>query len=74
MSINLEEKFKSHCNSQNLELNSNQIILVKYLEKFYNENFKSTFFNFFLKQNSKKGFYLYGDVGVGKTMILDFFF
>ena len=28
----------------------------------------------FLKENKKKGFYLYGDVGVGKTMILDFFF
>ena len=74
MSINLQEKFKFHCNSKNLELNSNQIILVKYLEKFYIENFNSSFFNFFLKRNSKKGFYLYGDVGVGKTMILDFFF
>jgi cell division protein ZapE len=30
--------------------------------------------NFFFKQSSKKGFYLYGGVGVGKTMILDFFF
>ena len=74
MSINLQEKFKFHCNSKNLELNSNQIILLKYLEKFYIENFNSSFFNFFLKRNSKKGFYLYGDVGVGKTMILDFFF
>ena len=74
MSINLQEKFKFHCNSKNLELNSNQIILVRYLEKFYIENFNSSFFNFFLKRNSKKGFYLYGDVGVGKTMILDFFF
>ena len=26
------------------------------------------------KKNYKKGFYLHGDVGVGKTMILDFFF
>ena len=74
MSINLQEKFKFHCNSKNLELNSNQIILVKCLEKFYIENFNSSLFNFFLKRNSKKGFYLYGDVGVGKTMILDFFF
>ena len=28
----------------------------------------------FSKKSSKKGFYLYGDVGVGKTMILNFFF
>ena len=31
MSLNLEEKFKTHCNAQNLELNPNQIILVKQL-------------------------------------------
>ena len=74
MSLNLEEKFKIHCNTQNLELNPNQIILVKKLDNFYKENFKSTLLNFFSKQSSKKSFYLYGDVGVGKTMILDFFF
>tara|TARA_B100000963_G_scaffold47090_1_gene35376 strand:+ start:33 stop:1085 length:1053 start_codon:yes stop_codon:yes gene_type:complete len=74
MSLNLQEKFKNHCDAQNLELNPNQIILVKQLDNFYKENFKSTFFNFFSKQSSKKGFYLYGGVGVGKTMILDFFF
>ena len=73
MSLNLEEKFKTHCNTQNLELNPNQIILVKKLDNFYKENFKSTLLNFFSKQSSKKSFYLYGDVGVGKTMILDFF-
>ena len=74
MSLNLEEKFKSHCNTKNLELNPNQIILVKQLDNFYKENFKTSLFNFFSKQSSKKGFYLHGDVGVGKTMILDFFF
>ncbi len=74
MSLNLEKKFKTHCNTQNLELNPNQIILVKQLDNFYKENFKSSLLNFFSKQSSKKGFYLYGGVGVGKTMILDFFF
>ena len=74
MPLNLEEKFKTHCNSKNLELNPNQIILVKQLNNFYKENFKSTLLNFFSKKSSKKGFYLYGGVGVGKTMILDFFF
>ena len=43
MSLNLEEKFKTHCNAQNLELNSNQIILVKQLDSYYKENFKSNF-------------------------------
>ena len=74
MSLNLEEKFKTHCNTQNLELNLNQITLVKQLDNFYKENFRSNLLNFFSKQSSKKGFYLYGGVGVGKTMILDFFF
>ncbi len=74
MALNLEEKFESHCNTKNLELNPNQIVLVKQLDNFYKENFKTSLFNFFSKQSSKKGFYLHGDVGVGKTMILDFFF
>ena len=74
MAINFEKKFISHCNIKNLELNPNQIFLIKYLENYYKENFKNFFLNFFSKKNSKKGFYLYGDVGVGKTMILDFFF
>jgi len=74
MSINLEESFKTHCNIQKLEINPNQILLVKQLENYYKRNFRNFFLNFFSKQNLKKGFYLYGDVGVGKTMILDFFF
>ena len=73
MSLNLEEKFKTHCNTENLELNSNQITLVKQLDNFYKENFRRNLLNFFSKQSSKKGFYLYGGVGVGKNMILDFF-
>ena len=73
MSLNLEEKFKTHCKTENLELNPNQITLVKQLDNFYKENFKTSLLNFFFKQSSKKGFYLYGSVGVGKTMILDFF-
>ena len=59
MSLNLEEKFKTHCNTQNLELNPNQIDLVKQLDNFYKENFKSVLLNFFSKQSSKKSFYLY---------------
>ena len=74
MSLNLEEKFTSYCNLKNLELNPNQIIIIKKLNNYYNDNFKNSFLNFFSKKILKKGFYLYGGVGVGKTMILDFFF
>ncbi|MDA9702673.1 cell division protein ZapE [Candidatus Pelagibacter sp.] len=74
MSKNLEEKFISFCNSKNLEINQNQIETIKLLQGFYNKNFYSSIFNLFKKENYKKGFYLYGGVGVGKTMILDFFY
>ena len=70
----LEEKFRSFCNSKNLEINKAQITTIQILEKFYNENFNFSILNFFKKKNHKKGFYLYGGVGVGKTMILDFFY
>ena len=74
MSKNLEEKFRSFCSSKNLEINQNQITTIKLLQDFYNKNFHSSILNFFKKENYKKGFYLHGGVGVGKTMILDFFY
>ena len=70
----LEEKFRSFCNSKNLEINKDQITTIQILENFYNENFSFSILNLFKKKNHKKGFYLYGGVGVGKTMILDFFY
>ena len=70
----LQNFFISHCDIQQLEVNSNQIEIVKKLEQYYKENFKSYFSKLFSKKSSKKCFYLYGDVGVGKTMILNFFF
>ena len=47
MSINLEEKFISYCNLKNLELNPNQIIIIKKLNNYYDDNFKNSFLNFF---------------------------
>ena len=47
MSKNLEEKFRSFCNSKNLEINQNQITTIKLLQDFYNKNFHSSIFNFF---------------------------
>ena len=68
-----EKDFISYCNNQELEVNPNQIAVIKKLEQYYHSNFKSFFSKLFSKQNSKKGFYLFGGVGVGKTMILNFF-
>ena len=69
-----EKKFVNYCNEKELEVNTNQVDVIKKLEKYFQNNFKSFFSELFSKQSLKKGFYLYGDVGVGKTMILNFFF
>ena len=74
MPKNLKEKFNLYCNSENLEVNQNQILVIKRLHDYYKTNFKSFISNLFSKKNLKKNFYLYGDVGVGKTMIMDFFY
>ena len=71
---NLEREFRNYCNNNNLETNNNQITVIKKLEGYYNNNFKSFFSKTFFKNSDQKAFYLFGDVGVGKTMILNFFF
>ena len=73
MPKDLEEKFKLYCESENLEVNQNQINVIKKLQDYFNQNFESTIFKIFKKKNLKKAFYLHGGVGVGKTMILNFF-
>ena len=73
--MNLNKSFLNHCKKNNLEVNYNQLDLVKELNNFYNFNFNKSFLKkIFKKKQSKVGFYLQGDVGVGKTMILNFFY
>ena len=74
MSKKLQKKFIPYCNEQHLEVNSNQVSVIDKLEQYYQSNFQSYFFKLFSKKLFKKGFYLYGGVGVGKSMILNFFF
>jgi len=74
MALSFEKEFIFHCKKQNLEINSSQIDLLKKLQEFHQGNFQSLISKIFKSQSFKKGFYLHGDVGVGKTMILDFFF
>ena len=62
-----EKEFISYCEIENLEVNPNQIKVIKKLEDYHNSNYKSFFSKLFSKQKTKKGFYLYGGVGVGKT-------
>jgi predicted ATPase len=73
--MNLKKLFLNHCEEKQYEINQNQLDIINYLKVYYTENFKQSFFNkFFKKKKNKFGFYLVGDVGVGKTMILNFFF
>ncbi|MDA9167307.1 cell division protein ZapE [Candidatus Pelagibacter sp.] len=73
--MNLNKLFLSYCKINNLEINPNQLDTIEELNLFYNQNFnKSLLKKIFTKQNYKTGFYLQGDVGVGKTMILNFFY
>ena len=71
---NIEDRFSKYCNSENFEINKNQLLVIQKLKDYHEKNHKSFFFQFFSKDYPKKSFYLYGDVGVGKTMILNFFF
>ena len=73
--MNLNKLFLNHCKKNNLEVNVNQIYLIEELNHFHNLNFNKSFFKkIFSRKVSKSGFYLQGDVGVGKTMILNFFY
>ena len=73
--MNLNKLFLDYCKDKNLEINENQINVVKSINEFYHSNFKSfSLINIFSKKIKKSGFYLQGDVGVGKTMILNFFY
>ena len=71
---NIEDRFSNYCNSENFEINKNQLLVIQKLKDYYEKNYRSFFFKLFSKEYPKKGFYLYGDVGVGKTMILNFFY
>ena len=73
--MNLKKLFLVHCEKNKYEINKNQLDIINNLKDYYKNNFRQTFLDkIFKKKNHKLGFYLMGDVGVGKTMILNFFF
>mgnify|MGYP001352401496 CR=1 FL=1 len=73
--MNLKKSFLNLCENKEYEVNENQISIVEKLSEYYNLNFNQSLIKkIFKDKNKKSGFYLVGDVGVGKTMILNFFF
>lgn len=72
----LKESFLDHCSKFKLKKDHEQILVIEKLVQFYENNSRKGSFlvRIFKKQHKKHGFYLHGDVGVGKTMILNFFY
>jgi cell division protein ZapE len=68
----LHHIFIKFCIDNKFEINNQQVEIINLLDKFINS--KKTIFGYFLNSEKKKCFYLYGNVGVGKTMILNFFY
>ena len=70
--IKLQNSFKEFCKKNSFENNNHQIEVIDLLDKFINS--KKNFLSNFFKSKDKLCFYLHGNVGVGKTMILNFFY
>ena len=70
--IFLQDSFKEFCKINRLEINTQQVKIINSLEKFLDN--KETILSRFFKKKEKLCFYLYGEVGVGKTMLLNFTF
>jgi len=73
--MSLNSQFLDHCKKKLFEINKNQLKIINELEIFHTHNFNQGFIKkLFNKKQSKLGFYLVGEVGAGKTMILNFYF
>ena len=70
--IFLQDSFKEFCKINKLEVNAQQVKIISSLEKFLDN--RKTILSRFIKKKEKLCFYLYGEVGVGKTMLLNFAF
>mgnify|MGYP001105514223 CR=1 FL=1 len=68
--LKLQDSFIEFCEQNNFEVNQEQIEIINLLNKFLNQ--KDTFLSRILKKKENLCFYLYGKVGVGKTMLLNF--
>ena len=70
--IFLQNSFKEFCEINKLEVNAQQVKIINLLDKFLDK--RETFLSRLIKKKEKLCFYLYGEVGVGKTMLLNFAF
>ena len=68
----LKKAFVEYCLKEKFEKNREQIKILDTLYSFHQK--KKFLLDIFNKSSNKMGFYLHGEVGVGKTMILNFFY
>ena len=71
MDENLQQSFLRFCKTNQFEINPKQVEIINLLENFI--SIKKRFFNIF-KKDKRLCFYLHGGIGVGKTMLLNFFY
>ena len=71
----MKKKFLKFCLEHKFQINKKQLKVLDLLIKFYKKkSFLKKILYRFYKSENKLGFYLHGGVGVGKTMLLNFFF
>ena len=71
----LKKNFLKYCSINKFKINKNQIEVIDLLEEFESDFLNKSFLSTFFKKKIKlSGFYLFGNVGVGKTMLLNFFY
>lgn len=71
----LKKNFLEYCLKNKLKVNKSQIEVIDLLNIFYDNSLKKKkISNFFKKKKEILGFYLSGGVGVGKTMLLNFYY
>ena len=70
----LKNSFIKYCTDLKFQQNIHQVKIIEKLINFYKFSSPSILNTLFLRKKIKYGFYLHGDVGVGKTMVLNFFY
>jgi cell division protein ZapE len=70
----LKKQFLKYCSDNKFQQNNEQVKTLELLINFNKKIYKNIWLKFFFRPNQKLGFYLHGDVGVGKTMLLNFFY